>query len=650
MMTPKQTVLVAALVVAMLGAARGPTPVSAADSPAEPDQLELRPLTYDLDVTYDPSALEVGIRLELSLEILREPSLRDETVGQGSDQPAYHYQLALAPEFEVFAAAWDGREAPVYQGQGRKLIRLYTPGAEAGQKKRLALHYRGRPMAYDYLWGWQEYPSHATDDGIYVLSPVHWLPHPEQEMLPDSYWGGARVSLDVTVPGGWLVLVPGRAPPAAIAGDGQATFHYTGGPSAGLGDPTGPPLRWVAGPYYLAGGGTVRGLDCQAWGLVQGGRDLTGERLAQALIPTVDYAGSLVHPQPIAVPGGVLSAIQVPDGPLDELSLPADGAFLIRTNPGPLTTVLDRSWGTMELVWARAALRCLFPHLDEGMSEFLTLDFLRRSSPAEYAGPAEDLREMFAAYFDQPSTIGRGAPTDRSITAYATVWGDSQPTRERIVFGRVKPALVWNMFWGVFGDEAVAAVVRGSPTLPPVPGSPEWYSEVRRLVGEATGEAGLSFYDYWFTEAHRLDLAVTEARFEAVAPGRWQVTCLVSEQGGGDGPPAGGTVPWVEVALRYGDGPAYETGPATLVPLAERPATVMLECEERPLEVVLDPGVILLDYEPGNNRVRVRPTTGLGAWFPPPVPVVWGLILAGGLGALLFWRRLRRGRAAGRES
>lgn len=614
-----------ALLVAVAGFASGSgvLPASATSGSGGDwwQQLPLMPLSCQMEVTVEPATSTVAVRCVLNLEVKGEPSLHGDVAGAC-------YQIAVPEGFVIEGATTETEGTgtgldrdladPIISNSGTAAYlpqawRLDAEGhrlkqvSEVGSTRRVTLSYRGAPLE----------PRRAyTGSGCaWVTAARQWLPLLDNRIPPDEFWAVFPFRLAVTVPRDWTVLVPGcAATTVKPGGDGRATFTFEsdGGGATDRGEPGGraTPIRWVAGPYASDGPQrTEGGASYQIWRLLGDGhlaavldRDVSG---------FLDYAAVNLG----LFPKSLVTAVQVSRELEGALALPGTRTILTAAVPFRTDTFL---WMGFRVVCVRELLLALAPYFDPGLAEDVAVDFIRRSDQALVDDLLMTKRELLTEQIQgNPWYSGGAEMGDRTVAGAAATWSrmaDPGSLREPFIFLYGKPALTWEMFRAIFGQEAMTGLLRklaseGAGHDPEdVTG---WFALVRRSMGDVAGEDATRFYDRWIAEAHRFDLTVRNASAVKTQAGTWLVRFTVA--GNREGSltsdlTAGGTVPWVDVAVTCYAG-AVRTERVSLNRPAASPAeelTIELACPGRPIRVELDPDHVLLDYDLSNNVVGVR--------------------------------------------
>jgi len=273
------------------------------------------------------------------------------------------------------------------------------------------------------------------------------------------------------------------------------------------------------------------------------------------------------------------------------------------------------------------------PGFDEGLTDFLALEYLRREGPESFQRSLNSRLRYLSSAVDEHG--------DRAIleTMRALESGESVP--EIHAFYYTKPALVWNMFRRLFGQEDTYDILArvnesfaGRNWRAECSSVDEyvskWYGELRDIVEDEAGPEAALFLDAWYKETHPLDLAVSATAQQDEA-GDWVlVVALEDEHRPGD-LPARELLPLVDLSIttRAGEETATHTEEVTLTGTRTE---VEFSYPDKPVSVSLAPWV--LDYDLADNHAGLEaPADRL-----TPVAIVAGLALAAAVGLFLYRR------------
>lgn len=209
--------------------------------------------------------------------------------------------------------------------------------------------------------------------------------------------------------------------------------------------------------------------------------------------------------------------------------------------------------------------------LDEGFSSFLTAWYSEErgaDAGSLWNGSMRGIRQLDAGGQSQPISLPSAAFRDPQMYSAMTY---------------TKPSIVYRMLRDLVGDEAFRRGLR-------------LYYERNRLrhVTEADFRAAIEaaagrdlgwFFEQWIHTTATLDYAVANAAARSLADGRWETTVEVTRAG----------EIWMPVRLRVGD-------TEQVLDSRARSQTVVVVSTTRPTAAVLDPGNVLLDIRPENNR------------------------------------------------
>jgi hypothetical protein len=206
--------------------------------------------------------------------------------------------------------------------------------------------------------------------------------------------------------------------------------------------------------------------------------------------------------------------------------------------------------------------------LDEGFASFLTNWYWE-----EHGNPAVWDRTM--AGLGEQERMGRTEPVGWEGARFSTPQMYSAMT-----YG--KGSVVLRMLRDYLGQDVMRRVLR------------EYYAQYRlkhvtgrdlqRVAEQVSGQDLGWFFGQWIDRTDKLDYAVASAATRRRGRG-WETTVDVLRSGAA----------WMPVTLRVG-------GATRQLTSHERRQTVTVVTADRPTEVVLDPGTLLLDADRSNNR------------------------------------------------
>ncbi len=616
------------------------------------DGLQLLPLHYDVRVQFKPETAELVVECAVDLEVLR-------------DRGVSAARLAIPYGFKMGLVSCDGVPVSVSREMGFTVVEV--PLSSPGEVRHLLLSYRGNPEQYDREQ--DRYWSRATPGAVWVSSPYRWLPFPLGPALPEAYWRGSTYRVSITVPAGWVVFSPGfhtglRTDDDEAGEGGSRSFLYEG-PSVAA--PGMVPNRWFAGPYALRGSGVGGSTPYEVWGLPawcdEAGRlfrELGGDQGIMA------FAEELLD----ASPGRPVTVVQVPPEMGGGIAFPEAGFCIVAvTDLSAGSRPRFGSSGDPRILWTHEYTHLINPSLPEGLADYIGLRYLQQMDPPSYFKELGSRRNYF---LESARELG-----DRAISRALQDWSMGRPVPEVHAFVYTKPALVWNMFGGLFGHEVSTRVMREVSRFE-AESLEEHLDFTRARMEEAVPGYGAAFFDRWFAECVPMDLRIekvsvsekepegdeagaseagpgVEAEGEVQAEGEWRVAFTIRDNHQPDDPPAREAVPWVEVAVEWeggwhenrerkpgGDdgGQANRWTTVHLVKLSgdSDETAVEIAGSGRPLTVRLDPNLWLLDYNDTDNLVRIRPKGRLDAVRT----LVLSTIALGGVLAFLIWRASRR--------
>jgi len=552
-----------------------------------------------------PETCELTVDCKIEFEALGEPC--------HSDQVGQRYTLCLPDDFRVQSIETDLPAPSRSDSRPPRLeMRHWGPWTlidlppelplENGRAT-LTLRYRGRPE--DYSFEEDRYWARATPEAVWVPRNYQWLP-----LLvgaPVDWPGGADFYVVITVPSDWKVLIPGSTPAVVTKVEDRTTFRFDhlGGSDGAI------PWSWVAGPYELAGTGTAAGVSYSVWALPDWAEQ--AQALVDELGPILEYEEEVLGP----LLGYPLTVIQVPP---EQGGGEAFGPYgLIVASEGSRGRY--GSTGDHRKLWVHETTHCLNPYFDEGLVEFVAINYLHERDPQEFSASIQSQNR----YFVEAVELHGDRPINEAVAEDRV--GRKVPEYHAFLYA--KPALVWNMFRAVFGDKTLVNLLRTLHrrawlydwwTAPPT----TWEDFVRDTVAEVAGQAGVDFYDRWFNQAYPLDISVRDAWVWPIPEsGEWHLTFIVEDLHADDQPAARETVPAVPVSVVLDKG--GELSPFELrVPLTDDRVRVSTTCPARPVRVILDPERGLLDYDPSNGFLAegdiiclLEDESSYQVWGPP---------------------------------
>ncbi len=601
---------VLALLAAVTASLMGPSRAFAAA--ANPPGT-VRAVSYDVSARYDPQTLILQVSCAMDFEILNDPSSFGFSLRSYFSPP----RISSGPGQPSLVA---GRVS----GDWRYFYSRVSPGK--GHRMSTTWTYEGTPVVYDPSQ--DRYWSRARAEAIWVTDARCWLP------CPDGWWNVSEADwhLKVTVPGDWTVFAPGR-PASPVSGnqEGWRTFSFES--SRGEGNV---PCWWLAGPYVLEAEGEVARIPYSVWSLP--GWEKEGRLLAEETPRMIGFLGETLG----QLPPLDMRVIHVHP---DQGGGVSDGAGLTAISPRGTNSKFGLS--SLEALWMHEFAHSLAYFGDEGWAEFLALYYVARDYPQRYPAELDAARSYFLTSVGKNGDFAVKEATQRHFER-----GDI-PEWHAYVY--VKPALVWNMYRGLFGEEAAGMLLANLQKE--YPGfalstrdwaAPAFWNEVFRFyraqaaaAADATGSScavARAFFDRWFDRSDKLDLALEDvscvrpaARSGGATPGGGSATGGAAVQGGKAWtvsfavrdiredltPPAGESVPWVEVAIAVDGGRPV----VTRVKISGDVTRTSVSVPSRPLKVTLDPAKWLLDYDYSNNSADVDVTKTLAEIVQAAIPV-----------------------------
>ena len=207
--------------------------------------------------------------------------------------------------------------------------------------------------------------------------------------------------------------------------------------------------------------------------------------------------------------------------------------------------------------------------LDEGLTEFVTSWFWEaRGEPRHFQTDLDTLRVWERERRTQPISLPGAEFRD-----YRT-YGRMTYTRASLVF---------RMLRDLIGAETMRAVLREYHRRHAFQHVDE--ADLRAVSEQVSGQELDWFFDQWLHTTKTLDYGISRATVERTRDRRWRTRIEVLRLGEA----------WMPVTLRVGT----ETRALTS---RDRVQSVEVETAARPGEAVLDPGNVLIDLDPSNNR------------------------------------------------
>lgn len=576
-------------------------PAGLARAQAAPE-VGVQPPHYNVQATYDPLTSRLTVRCDVEMQAL-------------TDLPSVEFFL---PEGLTFVS-------PTGQPGDTRPTR---PGLKAGEKATFSMDYQGTPKSYtpedNRYWCW------ATPKAVWLTSPWVWLPQPCARF---DMWA-MDVTLRLTLPRAWVVFVPGNPDPQVETAPGSQSTTYVfetlpGGRAQ--------PWAWFAGPYTSFGTGQVGDASYEVWGLPdwKPEAESLAAQVPDMLTFLLETLGEL-RSQHIVV-------LQIPPAQGGGVMMGGSGlgSVLVAVTPGtrPTSELGDTCVEQLRVHELIHAVANFYP--DEGFTEFVCDLYVARRIPEMFAAAVTNRRTYVLRTFERYGD----KPIDEATKTHLT----TGELLEWHAYCYSKPALVWNMFRGIYGDEKTFELIRRLNQEAPAynfgPGGRDlsgWWDFCAGIVGEVAGSEARAFYDHWFREAAPLDLAVADVRCRRPAPAAgqkgWSVTLTLKDEHAPGKPAGRDTVPWVEVAVAY---EALNGGVETKVErvdLTGDSIRVEMTSPGRPLTVMVDPSNWLLDYDPTNNKAEVPVPLTLAETMREVAPPAAGVLVLG----LAVWLARRR--------
>lgn len=554
----RRHVVLAIIAVCAYSIALGPI---AAGSDGEPDTPVATPLSIvsaDVRLAYEPGNCLLTITCDFSLLPTQ-------------DLNADRCRVYLPAGVEVLA-----EPSPPFTrfGQGRELWLIST--LRAGSPQHLKIDYQ-LPLGSSSQPAATHYAHLGTDDAFWLKDLWSFLPDIAVDGHPVHV---SSLLLSVQVPAGWRVFVPARPRPEEPDANQVSRQSWQFSAELSLQSGGRPWFGVFAGPYELLSTGKAGGASYELWVHPSCGRqiDPVVARMPDILGFLERFLGYLrpVHVVVIQPPNEAFGGFAYVDGVSQPLvTVPAS------STPDSVPDWAQEAVMVHELTHA---LSCT--GLDETFTQLAQTYYVMEVCPAR-------IPEMISHY-------------------RARYWSATQEYAEPLtpqesfsVFYYVRPLLVWRMFAGIFGNQALVDVVhtlnRPENRSNATPGA-GWPAEVRSAVGEVVGSRGLQFYDLWIApeSACSLDLGLSSGHCRSQAGvQRWEFAFWITEDTPTSALPQGALV---DVAVELEDGTLWREQVALTGPNTE----VHLSLPEQPTLVTLDPDLWLLDMNLENNSMVVE--------------------------------------------
>jgi hypothetical protein len=208
--------------------------------------------------------------------------------------------------------------------------------------------------------------------------------------------------------------------------------------------------------------------------------------------------------------------------------------------------------------------------LDEGLASFVdTWYFEQQGQPSVWDTDLDTIRTRERTGKTQPIALPGAEFTD-------------PVTYSRMTY--TKTSLVLRMLRELVGEDTMRQILRTYYDRYKLRHVTE--ASFREVAEEVSGQDLDWFFQQWFHTTNTLDYGIGNAQTTRLADGRWRTRVQVLRLGQA----------WMPVTLQVGSTQQRLLG-------RERSQIAEVVTAERPAEVVLDPGNLLLDIDPTNNRV-----------------------------------------------
>jgi hypothetical protein len=207
--------------------------------------------------------------------------------------------------------------------------------------------------------------------------------------------------------------------------------------------------------------------------------------------------------------------------------------------------------------------------LDEGMTSFQTNWYFE-----EHGQPRTWDRTMLQV--GQLEKSGKGQPVATASTAFTDFGIYNYETY-------TKPSIIYRMLREYLGRETMLKAMHqyfDKHKLQHVT-----LDDYKNSMEQASGKDLTWFFDEWFHTNGTLDYSVSNATTSAQPDGSWKTTVQVSRSGDN----------WMPVIIKVGSD-------TRTLDSKDRTQTVEVITRDKPVDVVLDPDMILLDTDPANNK------------------------------------------------
>ncbi len=445
-----------------------------------------------------------------------------------------------------------------FERQRDNLILTFTPALSPGDKVAVTFDYEGQPL---YIY--DEFVE-VTEGSLY---PVLVSP------FGDYSANLARVTLKLTVPGGYNIAAPGKL----VSREGSTLTWDSE-----------VPVPWIAvagGRKHTVRDRTVHGVTAQFY--VPPGEDRNLNKLADFTGRAVEFYSKLLYRFPYSELR-VVSSLGI--GALG-IGYPAfllidDRAFR-NTFPGDY----NRDSFLFHLM-AHEAAHSYVPSqtvpkgigwiwLSEGFAEYLSLMAVEGLlGPGAFKRELQQEREDYAAVAGKPAE-----PSIASIT-FANYDGPAVT----VIYN--KGALVLHMLRGLMGDEAFT---KGLATyFSRFRGRAARISDFEEVMGQAAGQSLDWFFREWIDEKVLPDYTVAQVKSSPTAEGAFQTTATVRNLGTGQMPVEVGFTVDGDVQIRKVEVPSG--GDATVTVTTQKPVK----------QVEVDPRKWLIQKDYKNDVATVK--------------------------------------------
>jgi len=504
---------------------------------------------------------------------------------RGSSEGFY---FSLARPFDIVEASCEpaGVLKEVLGGQ-RWAVYHVEGDFPKGTDFKLNLLYSGVP------WG-ESYELHRSlvAPWFLFLPGEAWLPVPRVYPMADPVWAGdlspESLHVELTFPDSWTLLFSDWVP-------GEQKHEWVERESLSAGGHPSWPISILA---YTPVSQT----------LPAASRSWLGFPTAEAqFVSAIGEDLLLRFERALGYPAyGPLVIVPLPPASAETVELQVPGVVFVKTRGISNRAFSDTARHTLTVRTAEAIAQAYVS--DPGLAAFLA-DYMA------FGGDMNRYQEAWASRRDRFIQACRRYG-DRSIAGASSQASTQDAAYSSEPYLVDKAALIWHMFANYYGDDVVLEIARRLGAEPPrgsqygASGSGN-LARLRSAVEESAGKEALAFLNRWLAQAEPIDLRVSAtAKYLGGDAGRerWDVLVAITNESSS----VSSLFPWVEVSVF--SSPKGEEVPesrlTTRVELEGKRTEATFAVTGRPKEVTLGAGAMMLDHDPGNNHIKMRPRTG----------------------------------------